>query len=115
MLRPRCARTTGYDGWRTSPAAALLIAAHGANVLSVASDGEKVTVDLDAQLVARTRDELGGGDETDAAVVERALNAYLLERLLEVTQAKSDLSEDEAERLAVEEVRAARRERSSAA
>jgi hypothetical protein len=79
------------------------------------SDGEKVTVDLDAQLVARTRDELGGGAESDAAVVERALNAYLLGRLLDVTQARSELSEEEAERLAVEEVRAARRERSSAA
>jgi hypothetical protein len=61
-----------------------------------------------------TRDELGGGDESDAAVVERALNAYLLGRLLDVTQAKSELSEQEAERLAVEEVRADRRERSSA-
>jgi hypothetical protein len=87
----------------------------GANVSHVPTDGEKVTVDLDAQLVARTRDELGGGGESDAAVVERALNAYLLGRLLDVTQAKSELSEQEAERLAVEEVRAARRERSSAA
>lgn len=87
----------------------------GANVSRMASDGEKVTVDLDAELVARTRNELGGGDETDAAVVERALNAYLLGRLLDVTQAKSELSEEDAERLAVEEVRAARRERSSAA
>jgi hypothetical protein len=38
-----------------------------------------------------------------------------LGRLLDVTQARSELSEEEAERLAVEEVRAARRERSSAA
>lgn len=91
------------------------MAADGANVSRVASDGEKVTVDLDAKLVARTRDELGGGDQTDAAVVERALNAYLLGRRLDVTQAKSELSGDEADRLAVEEVRAARRERSSAA
>jgi hypothetical protein len=45
------------------------------------SDGEKVTVDLDAQLVARTRDELGGGAESDAAVVERALNAYALRQV----------------------------------
>lgn len=74
-----------------------------------------MTVDLDAELVARTRDELGGDDQTDAAVVERALNAYLLGRLLDVTQARSQLSEDEAEQLAVDEVRAARHERSSAA
>jgi hypothetical protein len=93
----------------------VLIAADGANVFRMAADGDKVTVDLDAKLVARTRDELGGGGETDAAVVERALNAYLLGRLLDVTQAKSELSDDDADRLAVEEVRAARRERSSAA
>lgn len=81
----------------------------------MASTGKKVSVDLDAEIVARTRDELGAGDESDAAVVERALNAYLLGRLLDVAQAKSGLSEDEADKLAVEEVRAARRERSSAA
>lgn len=81
----------------------------------MASNGEKVTVDLDAEIVARTRDRLGAADESDAAVVERALNAYLLGRLLDVTQAKAGLSEAEAEKLAVDEVRAARRERSSAA
>jgi len=46
-------------------------------------------VDLDAETVERTRSELGAGSESDAAVVERALNAYLLERLLDVTQAKA--------------------------
>jgi hypothetical protein len=79
------------------------------------SNGEKVTVALDAEIVARTRDELGAREESDAAVVERALSAYLLGRLLDATQAKSGLSEEDAEKLAVEEVRAARRERSSAA
>jgi len=91
------------------------MAADGANVSRMEPDGEKVTVDLDAELVARTRDKLGGGNETDSAVVERALNAYLLGRLLDVTQAKSKLSENEAEKLAVDEVRSARQERSSAA
>jgi predicted transcriptional regulator len=81
----------------------------------VASEGEKVNVDLDAEIVARTRDRLGAADESDATVVERALNAYLLGRLLDVAQAKAGLSEAEAEKLAVNEVRAARRERSSAA
>jgi hypothetical protein len=81
----------------------------------VASEGEKVNVDLDAEIVARTRDRLGAADESDATVVERALNAYLLGRLLDVAQAKTGLSEAEAEKLAVNEVRAARRERSSAA
>lgn len=78
------------------------------------SNGKKVSVDLDAEIVARTRDELGAGEASDAAVVERALNAYLLGRLLD-TQARSGLSEADAEKLAVDEVRAARRERSSAA
>jgi Arc/MetJ family transcription regulator len=91
------------------------MAAGGANVSVVPSNGEKVTVDLDAEIVARTRDELGAHDESDAAVVERALNAYLLGRLLDTTQAKSGLSEGEADKLATAEVRAARRERSSAA
>jgi hypothetical protein len=81
----------------------------------VASEGEKVNVDLDAEIVARTRDRLGAADESDATVVERALNAYLLGSLLDVAQAKAGLSEAEAEKLAVNEVRAARRERSSAA
>jgi hypothetical protein len=48
-------------------------------------------------------------------VAERTLNAYLLGRLLDVTQTKSGLAENEAETIAVEEVRAARHERSSAA
>jgi hypothetical protein len=63
------------------------------------SNGEKVTVALDAEIVARTRDELGAREESDAAVVERALNAYLLGRLLDATQARSGLSEEEAEKL----------------
>jgi predicted transcriptional regulator len=80
----------------------------------MASFGDKVNVDLDAEIVERTRSELGAGDETDAAVVERALNAYLLERLLDVTQAKAGLSDADAERLTHEELHAARRERGAA-
>ncbi len=73
--------------------------------------GDKVNVDLDAQIVERTRSELGAGAESDAAVVERALNAYLLGRLLDATQATAGLSEVDAERLAYEQLHAARRER----
>lgn len=75
---------------------------------------DKVTIEVDAEMIARARAELGLNSESDAAVVERALNAYLLGRLLESTQAKSDLSEEEADRLAYEELRAARRERGAA-
>ena len=50
----------------------------------------------------------------DAAVVERALDAYLLRRLMQATRAGSDLSAEEAERIAYEELRASRRERRDA-
>ena len=75
---------------------------------------DKVAVELDAQMIERTRAELGAGDESDAAVVERALNAYLLGRLLDTTQAKAGLSDEQAESLAYEELQAARRERGAA-
>jgi hypothetical protein len=84
-------------------------AASGATVSLMQSNGEKVTVALDAEIVARARDTLGKRDESDAAVVERALNAYLLGRLLDATEAKSDLSDKDAQALAVDEVRMARR------
>ena len=74
-----------------------------------------MTVALDAEIVARTRDQLGAGEATDAAVVERALNAYLLGRLMDSTQARSRLDADEAERLASDELHASRRERRGAA
>jgi hypothetical protein len=77
----------------------------------MASRSKKVSVSLDAEIVERTRSAVGAGAETDAAAVERALNAYLLGRILDVTQARSGLSEEEAERLAYEELHAARRER----
>jgi hypothetical protein len=80
----------------------------------MAGPGDKVSVDLDAEIVERTRSALGADAESDAAVVERALNAYLLGRLLDASQAASGLSEDEAERLAYEELHAARRERGAA-
>ncbi len=80
----------------------------------MATPRKKVNVDLDAQIVERTRAELGAGAESDAAVVERALNAYLLGRVLDTTQATAGLSEEDAERLAYEELHAARRERAEA-
>jgi len=80
----------------------------------MAARGKKVNVELDAQIVERTRTELGAGTASDAAVVERALNAYLLGRLLDATQERSGLPEEDAERLAYEEVRSSRRERGAA-
>lgn len=48
-------------------------------------------------MVDRARAELELDSATETAVVERALNAYLLGRLLDVTQARAGLSEQEAE------------------
>lgn len=76
----------------------------------MAPRAKKVTVDLDAQIVDRAPTELGAGEKSNATVVERALNAYLLGRLLDTTKTGAGLSDDDAERLAYEELRAARRE-----
>jgi hypothetical protein len=71
----------------------------------MASRSDKVNVDLDAEIVERIRCAVGASAESDAAVVERALNAFLLGRVLDVTQARSNLSEEEAERVAYGELR----------
>ena len=75
---------------------------------------EKVSVELDAEMVERARVQLGLDRASDATVVERALNAYLLGRLLDATQATAGLTEQEAERIAYEELRSSRHERGAA-
>jgi len=79
--------------------------------------GEKINVALEADLVARTREQLGDpvAGLDDAGVIERAVNAYLLRRLVQQAQAGSDLTAEEAERVAYEELHAMRRERRPAA
>lgn len=77
----------------------------------MASEGDKVTVALDATIVTDVRRVVAPSNESDAAAVERALNAYLLGRLVDKTQARSDLGSADAERMAYEELCAARRER----
>lgn len=81
------------------------------------ASGDKVNLALDAEMVERARQQLGepAAGLDDAAVVERALNAYLLRRLIDATQAGSDLTAEEAERIAYEELHASRRERRDAA
>lgn len=54
-------------------------------------------------------------EAADAEVVERALRFYLGRRALEISQAMSGLSEEDAMRVANEELHAMRRERRSAA
>jgi hypothetical protein len=44
--------------------------------------------------------DLGRDHESDDAVVERALNAHLLGRMLDRSQSQSDLSEEAADQLA---------------
>ena len=80
------------------------------------AEAAKVTVELDADEVAKAREAMGvASDEPDAAVVQRALNAYLLGRLMDRVQSGSSLSEEEATQLAYDELRASRRERRSTA
>jgi hypothetical protein len=76
----------------------------------MASEGDKVSVALDATIVADVRRVVDPSVETDAAAVERALNAYLLGRLADTTQARSDLAAEDADRIAYDEVHAECRE-----
>jgi hypothetical protein len=74
------------------------------------------TVDVDAGLLAQTRDAIKpSAGAADAEVVERALRAYLGRRAFDAAQAMSELSEEEALRIANEELHAMRRGRRSAA
>jgi hypothetical protein len=74
---------------------------------------KKITVAPDASMVAQAREQIGarGDDLEDAAVVERALNAFLLRRATEKTQAAAGLDEATAEQTAYDELAAMRRER----
>ncbi len=74
-----------------------------------------VRVELDERLVSRARAQARDDSRPDAEIIEDALSRYLLERLLDKTQQRSNLSEEEATRLAVEELHAMRRERDAAA
>jgi predicted transcriptional regulator len=80
------------------------------------ASSDKVTVALDASIVAQAREQIGQrGDRLgDDAVVERALNAFLLRRTVEGAQAAAGLEEQEAEQVAYDELAALRRERRGA-
>ncbi|HEX4035313.1 MAG TPA: hypothetical protein VHX66_12800 [Solirubrobacteraceae bacterium] len=74
------------------------------------------TIDVDAGLLAQTREAMQSAPSTaDGEVAERAMRFYLGRRALEVSQAIGGLSEEEAMRLANDELHAMRRERRSAA
>ena len=78
---------------------------------------DKITVSLDASIVAQVREQLGEpvAGLADDAVIERAINAYLLRRMVDTTQLAADLTEEEAERVAYAELSAARQERRASA
>lgn len=76
----------------------------------------KITVPLDEALVRRARlEDAGGMGKSDEQVVEDALSVYLGLRALEDARAKGSLASGKADRLAVEEVKAARHARKHAA
>lgn len=72
-------------------------------------------VEIDERLIKRAQDAEGASGRSDSEVVEEALALYLGTRALEDAQAVGGLDEDEANRLALEEVRAVRRSRNDAA
>lgn len=73
------------------------------------------SIELDEALLQRARDVDGISEKSDTEVVEDALAVYLGMRALDEAQVLGDLDEDEANRIAVEEVRAVRRARDAAA
>jgi predicted transcriptional regulator len=73
-----------------------------------------VTVKLDEDLVGRARRRAGGSAKPDAEIVEEALAVYLGMKALDEAQAESGLCEDEADRVASEQLDAVRRERDAA-
>ena len=68
----------------------------------------KVTVYLDEDVLRAARVRAARTDRRDSQVVEDALRSYLGFEVVERVWARSDLEEEEAMRLAVEEARAVR-------
>ena len=75
----------------------------------------KISVPLDQELVRRVRNaDLVPSGLSDSDVVERVLTHYLGRKALEDARALGPLDPDEADRIAVEEVRAVRRQEAAA-
>ena len=75
----------------------------------------RITVSLDASIVEQAREQLGepAVGLADGALIERAVNAYLLRRMVDTTQDAAGLSEADAERVALDELANARQDRRS--
>jgi hypothetical protein len=82
---------------------------------AVASTGKSVQVNVDEAIVSQLREQSNDPARGDDALVAEALGAHLFNRTLRRIPRRSGLGEDEASRLAVEELHAMRRERDSAA
>lgn len=78
------------------------------------STRKKVTLYLDEGVLRAARVRAARTDKRDSEVVEAALRAYLGFNVVERVWARSNLSEDEAMRLAVAETHAVRRQRRAA-
>lgn len=75
----------------------------------------KINLTLDEDLVSRARrQDLAEADKSDDQVVEDALAVFLGLRALDEGRAQGTLAAEDADQLAVEEVRAVRRARSRA-
>ncbi len=74
----------------------------------------KVTLYVDEDVMRAARVRAAGTDKRDSEVVEEALRAYLGFTAIAGVWARSDLTEEDAVRLAVEETHAARAEKRAA-
>jgi hypothetical protein len=75
----------------------------------------KTTVYLDPEVLRATRVRAARTGKRDSDVVEEALREYLGLAVIDEIRARADLDEDEAMKLAYEELHAMRRERREAA
>lgn len=81
----------------------------------MATTPRTVTVDLSEDLVQRAVARSGhGSTQPPAQVIEEALAVYLGIKALDEAQAESELSDEDASRLAYDELRALRRDRGEA-
>ena len=82
----------------------------------MATSPDVKTIDVNAALLAETRDAMKpAADAADSEVAERAMRFFLGRPALENSQAIGGPSEDEAMRIANQELHAMRRERRSRA
>jgi hypothetical protein len=100
------------------PAAGVVIGSRRGRIArypGLAMATRKVNLTLDEDLVRRARrQDIGEAGKSDVQVVEDALAVFLGLRALDEARAQGTLAAEDADRLAVQEVRAVRRARSRA-